>query len=294
MKRGDSMYSYDKENEVYFFTDDLAEYLLKYGINEECINEMKNKILEQDRDVYQRFPSLDSSERDYIDLVPLEKVIGTSRGTPGLSVFENVRIMNRGDREPSRFEDCLSFLEKMSLEELRKSYGELYYPVKMVYYVDDDVYFLSGDGNHRTLTAMLVGSKYIRAKVTNGHCDAKKKKKYLCSKEFKLKYKIVDIMSLGNIYDISFKNDKGIYEICGYPGPRNDEDLFSFLNRISKMIDEDIKKVNYIKKMPTIIQKMILHYEQNYRINQYINKKYLSEEERSFWRNRYPVLLYNL
>ena len=158
------MYSYDKENEVYFFTDDLTEYLLKYGINEEHINEMKNKILEQDRDVYQRFPSLDSSERDYIDLVPLEKVIGTSRGTPGLSVFENVRVMNRGDREPSRFEDCLSFLEKMSLEELRKSYGELYYPVKMVYYVEDDVYFLSGDGNHRTLTAMLVGAKYIRAK----------------------------------------------------------------------------------------------------------------------------------
>ena len=25
------MYSYDKENEVFFFTDDLVEYLLKYG-----------------------------------------------------------------------------------------------------------------------------------------------------------------------------------------------------------------------------------------------------------------------
>lgn len=35
---------------------------------------------------------------------------------------------------------------------------------------------LAGDGNHRTLTAMLVGAKYIRAKVTNGHCDAIKKK----------------------------------------------------------------------------------------------------------------------
>ena len=34
------MYSYDKENEVYFFTDDLTEYLLKYGINEEHINEI--------------------------------------------------------------------------------------------------------------------------------------------------------------------------------------------------------------------------------------------------------------
>ena len=45
------------------------------------------------------------------------------------------------------------------------------------------------------------------------------------------------------------------------------------------MIDKDIKKVTYIKKMPTIIQKMILHYEQNYRIEQYINKKYLSKED---------------
>ena len=123
---------------MYFFTDDLAEYLLKYGISEEHINEMKSKLLEQDRDVYQIFPSLDSSERDYIDLVPLEKVIGTSRGTPGWSVFENVRKMNRGDREPYRFENCLSFLEKMSLEELRKSYEKLSSPVTMVYYVDDD------------------------------------------------------------------------------------------------------------------------------------------------------------
>lgn len=58
-----------------------------------------------------------------------------------------------------------------------------------------------------------------------------------------MKYKIVDIMSFGNIYDISFKDDKGIYEVCGYPGPRVDEDLFLFLKRISKLIDDDIKKL---------------------------------------------------
>lgn len=79
----------------------------------------------------------------------------------------------------------------MSLEELQKSYKELHEPVNMVYYVDDDAYFLSNDGNHRTLTAMLVGAKYIRAKVTNAYCDTEKKKKFLCSKDFKSKYKIV-------------------------------------------------------------------------------------------------------
>ena len=96
---------------------------------------------------------------------------------------------------------------------------------------------------------MLVGAEYILAKITNGHCDTKKKEKFFCSKEFKKKYKIVDIMSSGKIYDISFNDDNGVYEICGYPGPGYSENLFSYLKRLSKIIDEDVKKVNYIKKM---------------------------------------------
>lgn len=290
------MYSYDNKNNMFIFSSDLTEYLMKYGISIEHINKMKLKILENDKNVYQNFADSDSSERDYVDLVPLDKVIGTSRGTPGLSIFENVRAMYRGDREPHRFMNCLSFLDKMSLEELRKSYEELYNPVKMVYYVDDDEYFLSGDGNHRTLTAMLVGAKFIRAKVTNGYCDNQKKEKYFCSKAFKAKYKIVYIMSSDEIYYIYFKDDKGVYEIRGYPGPKVDENMFGFLARLSTMIDSDIDRANRIKKMPTIIQKMTLYYETNYRIKQYINKKYLSEEEleRIFWGYKDPVVLYNL
>lgn len=294
MKRGKNVYSYDEKNNMFVFTDDLTEYLLKYGISIEHINNMKNKILENDREAYQNFPPLNSSERDYVDLVPLNKVIGTSRGTAGLSVYENVRTMYRGAREPYRFENCLSFLDKLPLEELRKSYENLYEPVRMMYYVDDDEYFLCGDGNHRTLTAMLVGAECILAKITNAHCDTKKKEKFFCSKEFKIKYKIVNIMSSGDMYDISFKDDNGVYEICGYPSPEYDESLFSYLKRLSKIIDEDIKKANFIKKTPACIQKLILHCEKNYRIEQYINRKYLSKEERLFWRNKEPVVLYNL
>lgn len=294
METQNLMYSYDEVNEKFFFTGDLTEYLLQCGVSEEHINKMKSKILEESRDVYQRFPSIDSSEKNHICLVPLEKVIGTCRGTPGLSVYENVRVMYRGDREPHRFEDCLSFLEKMSLKELQKSYEELSDPVKMVYYVEDDEYFLCGDGNHRTLTAMLVGAKFIRAKVTNGYCDTIKKKKYLCCKEFKLKYGIVNIMSAGDVWDISFKDDKGVYEICGYSGPEENEDLFLFLKRIYEMIDGDLKKVNYIKKLPAVIQNFVLLWERNYRINQYVDRNYLPDEERFLWKNRQPVILYDL
>jgi hypothetical protein len=288
------MYSYDEKKDMYFFTDDLTKYLLKYGIAYEHINKMKNKILENERGAYQRFPSIYSPERDYIDLVPIDKVIGTPRGTAGLSVYDNVRAMYSGEREPYRFKKCFSFLEKLSIGELRKSYEELNDPVDMVYYVDDDKYFVSNDGNHRTLTAMLIGAEYIRANVTNGYCDTIKKEKFLCSESFEQKYKIVNIMCSGNIYDFSFKDNMGIFEICGYPAPREEEDLFAFLKRLSQTIDDDIKRVNQIKRMPIIIQKLILHYEKNYRIEQYINKKYLSKEERFFWRYRLPVVLHSL
>lgn len=288
------MYSYDCEKDRYIFSGDLTEYLLRNGVSNEHIDKMKNKILESDRDAYQIYPDLKSPESGYEKLVPLAKVIGTSRGTVGLSVYDNVRTMRRGDREPYRFEKCFSFLNEMSLEELQKSYEELYEPVRMEYYVDDDAYFLSGDGNHRTLTAMLVGAECIRAKVTNAYCDTIKKEKYFYSKAFIKKYKILKIMDARSCYDISFKDEKGIYEIYGFPRPEEDEDMFMFLSRLSKMIDSDISKAEYIKKMPAFIQKLVLHYEKNYRIEQYINKKYLLGEERYLWRYREPVVLYRL
>lgn len=100
----------------------------------------------------------------------MSKVIGTSRGTVGKSVFENVRIIPDGEREPKRFKGCFDFLNSMTLEELKESYKELFNPVKMVYYKDDEEYYLVTDGNHRTLTAMLLGAEYIRADVTTMYC----------------------------------------------------------------------------------------------------------------------------
>lgn len=286
------MYLFDKEKEMYIFKGDLKEYLLCHGVENEHINKMQRKILESDRSVYQEFSNSKTQER-YITLVPLDKVIGTSRADIGLSVYENVRTMHSGNREPGRFEGCFSFFDELPLLELRKSYEELINPVEMVYFVDDDRYFVLS-GNHRTLVAMLVGAEFIRAKVTNGHCNILNKKKYCYSEEFKYKYNVVRVMSSGNKYDISFKDDNGVYEILGYSGPTKDEDFFSYINRLSCTIDSDTKKANHIKKMPSLIQKVIMNNENNSRINQYIQRKYLSEDEMVFWGYRTPVTLYLL
>lgn len=288
------MYTYNEEEEMFFFTGDLKEYLLNHGVESEHISKMQCKTLELDRDTYYDFPEIGSCQRDYIALVPLENVIGTSRGTVGLSVYENVRTMCRGEREPHRFADCFSYFEKLPLNQLRKSYEDLYEPVIMVHYVDDDRYFVTNNGNHRTLIAMLVGAKYIRAKVTDAQCNELKKKKYTYSKAFMHKYHIVSIMRSINTYDISYVDEIGTYEVCGYQGPTEDEDLFALLERLSNTIERDARKACRLSKMPTFLQKIALHYEKNMRIKQLVFKKYSTDEELKYWGYRIPVVLHCL
>lgn len=289
------MYTFESKNCMDVFNGDLTEFLLGYGISIEHIDKMKNKILENSRSIYYNYPPLDSPKTYYIKLVPLDKVIGTSRGTVGLSVYENVRTIHNGERDSSRFTRCLNFLNESSLENLRKSYENLSYPVIMDHYVDDDTYFTTSDGNHRTLTAMLVGAEYIKAKVTDAGCDYTKKEKVLQSKNFEEKYRIVNVFGKRE-FDIWFKDDKGIYEIRGYPGPLVDDDLTSFLERLSITIDNDMKKANKIMKFSPKLQKYILRFVKNSRIKQYVNISYLTEPEIEFplLKNRCPIKLYNL
>lgn len=58
-------------------------------------------------------------------------------------MFENVRD---SVREPSRFSNCFNYLQKMTLDQLGKSYEELYFPVEITYYSEDDSYYVTSDG----------------------------------------------------------------------------------------------------------------------------------------------------
>lgn len=140
-------------------------------------------------------------------LVPLSRIIGISRGTIGKSVYENVRNMRDGKREPARFCSCFSFLNKMTLEELRESYKNVY-PVEMDYYVEEDEYYLTSDGNHRTLTAMLLGAEYINANVTPMYCDFEKRHKCLAVDKFYEDFNIIQ-----NILNMLSRNKRIIQYI---------------------------------------------------------------------------------
>lgn len=283
------MYIYDEEKECYFFDGDFEKYLLSIGVSESHIQLMKEKIIQRDRDIYYDYHK---REEEMIELVPLDKILGTNRSTAGWSVYDNVYKMYRGDREPSRFHNCFNFLNKMTIEELRKSYENMH-PIRLVHYYEDDDYYLNEDGNHRMLTAMILGAEKINAKVTTVHEDSQKRKKYFASSEFYSKYNIIDIMSyVPQKYSIIMKIDNVKYKINGFEKMKTTEDCFSLINRLSAEIDSDIRKVRIFKRIPWLIRKVIFYYEKN-RIEDYFNPIEDFEKESYYYYSK-RINLYEL
>lgn len=262
---------YREENEIYIFDGDLEQYLLDKGVEAEHINKMKEKKLQRDKERYynSNYLKTGKSEREN-KLVPLSRVIGVSRGTVGKSVFENVRAMKDGEREPYRFQSCFGFLNKMTLEELKESYQKVF-PVEMDYYKEEDEYYLTSDGNHRTLTAMLLGAKYINANVTPLYCDFEKRDKCLAVDKF---YDDFNIFQINYSYigvEIVFVDDEGYYVVCGFPG-RIDENCHEYISKLSDEIRADIKLVKIWERVPKIIMNILNMLSSNKRIIQYIVK----------------------
>ncbi|WP_026527726.1 ParB N-terminal domain-containing protein [Butyrivibrio sp. VCD2006] len=275
------MYRYSEDKDMYYYAGDLEEYLLEKGIPADHIMKMKAKIMEPNRDEYQIFPHYKSPKSNCELLVPMDKIIGTSRSTIGKSVFDNVMQMKAGQREPTRFTNDLGFLEKMPLAELKKSYASvdnLWDPIVAVHYVDDDAYYIQ-EGNHRTLTAMLIGAPEIRAKVKQVHCDEAKKEKYFYEKAFLEKYGIVSIHNRSIHYTITFNDGMRAYNILGFPAIEKNESMFQYIERLSAIIDDDRMVAMKASKLPKCLRKPFVEMMgRNYpRIKQYIEKTYADE-----------------
>lgn len=278
------MISYALENDVFVINENLEEFLCSKGVKQEHIARMKETILQASRSDYYSYPTIGSAKRDYYALVPLEKVIGTSRGTVGASVFDNVREMKSSEREPGRFVDCLRYLEVMPLDELQRSFENLHEPVAMEHYVDDDTYFLTRDGNHRTLVAMLIGADKIRALVTDAYCDEKKKRSYLIYRGFlhSIGAKRLEMSPSGNGYGVVFAEGDQEYVVDGYQSQKPSEPIDVYLRMLSVQIAEDRKTAEKIGALPKWLKsiRLMLVDRRNKRIRQYVDKYYIDKSTR--------------
>lgn len=260
---------YKEVGNRYEFDGDFEQYLLGVGVSANHIKMMKERKLQADKE---RYFSIKEDEKK--ELVSLQKVIGTCRGTVGVSVFENVRTMWNWERKPDRFENWFKRLERMSLDRLKKLYEELDYPVEMAYYKDEDEYFLIGDGNHRTLTAMLLGAEYIKSNVMVKVCDYEKKEKYFAERNFYTKYNISNIISSETgRYKIIFRWRSACYEVNGFESAKANENCYDLINRLSREIERDNRKAELWYKVPVKLRNFLRRFFKDKRFFQYIEKR---------------------
>lgn len=279
------MYEFNKQTKTYTFDGSLSKYLLNNGVKNEDIVAASHKILESNYRSFYNEPTGASEVR----LIPLEKVIGTSRSRSWVSVYDNVNsIPTDGiSLDYIRFEDCFTFLKDLGVDELKKSYIKLKKPIHVSYYEDDDVYYVDTDGNHRTLVAMLVGAKQILADVDHYKCDLNKKTQYdhLISK-FMTDYKINKFYNAdGNDYNlldcltqnsktkklnIEFINGKETYIVNNYNLYIENGNLQDVVRQLSNQINDDNRKLSLLKFIPKILREVFYKRKGNERLKDYI------------------------
>ncbi|MBR5682914.1 MAG: hypothetical protein IKW96_06505 [Ruminococcus sp.] len=282
------MYRYVQYNGSAYreFDGDFTQFLRNIGVSKEHIDAVKSRIVNKYPDgVLDNYHSLALERR----LVPTDKILWTGRSTEGLSFYENVRIMKEGDREPSRFNRWLDKASK-NLSDTRDIYQKLNNPVKMTYIKNEDKYFLSGDGNHRTLIAIVLGATSILANIDGEYeLNHEKLKMYNLEKEFYEKYNIDCIIIHNASVSIGFYDDNSqeIYEVDGFKSLDTNLPFSDILQELEEQIKSDLKKYALIRKLPNRLLKFInSHLICKSRIQKYflkfpmtnherINKKYL-------------------
>lgn len=170
-------YKFCKDSGCQEYDGDLEKDLIQIGVSKEHIEKMKNEIILPTPMYY----PVNSSLCRETKLVPLNRVVAFSRGNAGKSVFENVRSIKKGEREPYKFADCWSHIDSLNgIVQMHNSFesGNWNEPIKMVHEITKDVYFVSVNGNHRTLMAKLLGAPYIKANVLEVTTDNPASEKY--------------------------------------------------------------------------------------------------------------------
>ena len=250
----------------HYYVGDLELDLLNLGISKEHIERMKSTYVAPELTYYQGTSEVSTR------IVPLSKVIGFKRACVNQSIFDCVRHIKDGELDYRRFQDCFSYLRGRSLPELYLSYKQGKWPEKVLinHYVEEDTYYVSGNGNHRAIFAKLLGAPYILAEVTEMHENETKHKINMLYSKFGIDniYMMKTFSSLPPII-VSFEN--GSYYIEGY----QDELLqspFEVRYRIfEKAISRDFEIAKKLDGLPKIIRKLLILFANN-RVKQIMRK----------------------
>lgn len=154
------MYFIPETDGFYVPACNLEIYFLSKGVTKEHIKRIKTKILENNKNcIYRR-----SNKIEY-EKICVNKIIGIERIYQKGMLWDIINKFKNDDIDRERLEAQFERLEELGLEETQDSFSNLPFPIIADYYVEDDEYYVTNDGTHRTLMAMLIDAKYIHAEV---------------------------------------------------------------------------------------------------------------------------------
>lgn len=234
---------------IYEFDGDLEKELLETGVSIEHINKMKEKIMQDTTILYYQCDDTSSSPK--IMNVPVDKIIGVRRACPNISVFENMRRFNRETAfSNSRMSDCLEYANKMSYDELKKSYADIPDAVQLAHIVETDEYYLYGEHNHTTMCALIFDAPFIKAAVTDYHLNTAKVNNYNSMMKFYNEYNIVKIEKeiLGNCIRIIFKESDQLYCI-NYGRIDENDTYYNIVMQLKDILNADMKQIKIYKML---------------------------------------------
>lgn len=228
---------------IYEFDGDFEKFLLNVGVPLDHINNMKNKIL-QNTELLELL--CDPKEDDpKVMNVPVNKIIGVRRAEPNKSVFDNIIKFNRCDNfSNTKMIGCLDFANKMTYEDLKKSYSKLYDPVQLAYITEIDKYYLNGEHNHTTMCALIFDAPLIRAEVKSYSLNSQKVDNYKSMLQFFKEFNIAGIEKedFSNKIRIVFKENSQLF--CINYGRINENDTFhNIMLQLREMLTTDKKAV---------------------------------------------------
>jgi hypothetical protein len=221
---------------------DLERVLLRKGVSAEHIAYLKNKY-PHDFDEYYDYYEHISENDEKNALIETKKIVGISRTNINASFYDNAAGRCKSELNVYRMAEAINHICGDTLEQLYTWYENLYDPVALIYFSDEDVYKVGRDGNHRALYANIIGAPLIKAEVAYYRRNEVNYNTFLYFKEVCSKYALESIESdYYNHAEVTFRYNDEEYAITGYTNPeKNGRYCIERINKLADQLKNDFR-----------------------------------------------------
>lgn len=262
---------------------DLEIELVAKGINPGHIKYIKENRPEFDADYSDYYEQDSDNDRERV-LVEPKKIKGITRANFDLSYYANANGEGSSNLNVFRMAEAVEHIKNDELKEIYKWYKDLYDPVKLIYYSDDDVYVVGSDGNHRSLYAIIANAPMIRADVRYYKKDINKYQAFLRMLSILRQYDLrLEWNQAYTDKEFIFKFRDLEYSVRGYIDPKNFEGYdHDKMNQLENQLESDWKYLGnnklifYLSRysfLKRLFLKIFINEEQALRIEKHIDNR---------------------